>query len=207
MNTTLAIGTKVTYKNKTYIVTQSRYNAPICDGCDLYEECLSSKDNPMKVLNISSCSSVIRKDRNNIIFKEVCDTTITKKIAIPEGYEIDVDNSNLLTGTIIFKLKEKTLDDVFNKYNSNNKDFANKCSYVQQLFAIMNYYNDGWTPKEGDECYTFNYNLVDKDYTIYKTSNNREIITFKSKHDCKEVINNSNFRPIIDKVFGVESDK
>lgn len=200
MNTTLAIGTKFTYKNKTYIVTQSPNNAPICDGCDLYEECMSSTDNQRKIVSMSSCASTTRNDKKNVVFKKVYNDTITKKIDIPKGYEIDINNSDLSTGIIIFKSKEITLDDVFNKYNPNNKDFANKCSYVQQLFAIMNYYNDDWIPKEGDECYTFNYNIEDKCYIIYKTSN-REFISFKNKSDCEEVINNSNFRPIIDKLF------
>lgn len=205
MNTTLAIGTKFTYKNKTYIVTKTCNNAPICDGCDLYNTCMSSKDNQIKIMNISSCSQNTRKDKNNVIFKEVRDN-ITKRIAVPEGYEIDLDNSDLSTGTIVFKLKNVTISDVYDKYELRDIEFVSKCNYIKELFLIINYYNDGWKPKDGEISYTFNYDFTHKCYNVYKT-NNKELIAFKTKRACEEMLNNSNFREIIDKAFGVKSDK
>ncbi len=195
---TLAIGTIITYKNKKYQIVESYQNAPICDGCDLFDECMN-KHNQVDISNISTCGEDRRTDGNNIVFKEI-KNAIVKEISIPTGYEIDIEKSDLSNGVIVFKSKYKTLDEIYSKCNEHD-DFIHKSSNIQKLFAIMNYYNDGWKPKEFFGYY-FEYDTKHKSYAIRNViPGTNQLIQFKRKSDIEEILDNPNFRPIIDELF------
>ena len=72
----LAIGTKFTFKGKTYIVSE---DDQAYTYCDLNQgNCLAAKHRDV----IGSCSMISRKDQKNVVFKEIED--MEKEINIAE---------------------------------------------------------------------------------------------------------------------------
>lgn len=71
-------------------------------------------------------------------------------IDIPEGMEIDIENSNLTNGIIKFKTKSITYNDVYNELNDTNITiniyFGNevKLKALVKLMNIAKYYNNDW---------------------------------------------------------------
>lgn len=160
-----------------------------------------------------ACDSSMRKDGTNVIFKEVKKHMEIKNnqltIDIPEGMEIDLENSDLAKGIIKFKKKDITYDDILQAYAT---DFGgirvpnhciDKILAISQLMNIAKYYNGGWKPdwNNSDKSkYYIRYNTgtyaVDCNYT-YNYGN----IFFKNKEDAQAVIENPNFRDILDAVY------
>lgn len=71
-------------------------------------------------------------------------------IDIPEGMEIDAENSNLVNGIIKFKTRSVTYNDVYNELNDTNITvntyFGNeiKLRALIKLMNIAKYYNNDW---------------------------------------------------------------
>ena len=131
-------------------------------------------------------------------------------IDIPEGMEIDLEKSNLTKGVIKFK-QNTTYEDIVNtlKLDKNcasiivNKNNIHKLCAISKLMNIAKYYNKDWEPNWNnlnDYKYHIIYNngtyAVDYSY-IYIYSN----IYFKNKEDAIAVINNPNFRDILDEIY------
>ena len=130
-------------------------------------------------------------------------------IKIPEGFKIDLENSDLAKGIVKFKKKDITYDDILQAYAT---DFGgirvpNHCIdrilAISQLMNIAKYYNGAWKPDWNNSDrpkYYIRYNTgtyaVDCNYT-YNYGN----IFFKNKEDAKAVIDNPNFRDILDKIY------
>ena len=132
-------------------------------------------------------------------------------INIPEGMEIDLENSNLAKGIVKFKKKGLTYEDILQAYtikygsivvSSRNID---KLLAISKLMDIAKYYNGDWKPDWSNinkYKYYITYNGSDNTYTIdysyiYIYSN----IYFKNKKDAQAVIDNPNFRDILDAVY------
>lgn len=93
------VGETFWFKGKIYKVIASRFN--LCTSCTFSGACVDSA----KVTGICTC----RSDKKNIFFKEIKDMEIKDNkltINIPEGMEIDIENSDLKAGVIKFKKKE-----------------------------------------------------------------------------------------------------
>ena len=99
------IGEVFTYKGKTYQVVK----AATCIECAFRERVCS-----LLKSYIGKCISSIRSDKTSVIFKEIKGMEIKNNqltIDIPEGMEIDLENSNFNTGVIYFKKKQSEFKD------------------------------------------------------------------------------------------------
>ena len=152
------------------------------------------------------------------------------KIQVPEGYEIDKENSTL--ECIKFKPIKKyiTYKDICNtlftkkcgffistsgnieeemfayyvtseKNNATNRKQLEKVLALNQLFNIATYYNS--KVKESDDLYTINYNKFNNSYYVsIKISYVTGItVLFTRKEDAQEVIDNPNFREILNTIY------
>lgn len=166
-------------------------------------------------LFLGDCHPVYRTDKVSIIFKEVKkymeikDNKLT--INIPEGMEIDIQNSNFDTGVIKFKKKEIRYEDI--EASLDIKTFlipisvnnSSKIKAIDKLIDIANYYNRGWKPdwSNKDELkFYISFDAESSYYTVkcrYMMAYN--IVYFKNRKDAQAVIDNPNFREILDTIY------
>ena len=161
---------------------------------------------------------------NNMEIKEI-------KINIPEGYEIDKENSTF--ECIKFKPIKKKLtyedmvEELFSdigfyiisnggiipfdktvgkddKNNATNKKQLERLLALNQLLNIAEYYNKK-NPKKGNKIYYINFDKRNLEYFIQGYTSSivvRGLIpTFNNEKDAESVINNPNFREILDLVY------
>lgn len=200
------IGEIFTYNGKTYQVVKSF----ACIGCAFKNHpCLFTKE------FAGSCGPHRRSDKTNVVFKEINNNMEIKNnqltIDIPEGMEIDLENSDLTKGIVRFKQSIITYKDVEDalKLGINcksimvNKNNVSKLVTLSKLMNIAKYYNGDWKPdwdNSDKSKYYIRYNTgtyaVDCNYT-YNYGN----IFFKNKKDAQAVIDNPNFRDILDAIY------
>ena len=202
------IGEVFTYKGKTYQVVKS----DTCRDCAFF----STRCNSLQTLVTGTCTPGGRKDNINVAFKEINNMEIKNNqliIDIPEGMEIDLENSDLSKGIIKFKNDNITIDDIYenqgkdtfitNIVNNNTRTY-NKISVIATLLDIANYYNKGWKPDWNNEELKY-YITFDYYYNIYRVKNlarmDGNIIYFAHEEDAQAVINNPNFRSILDAIY------
>lgn len=152
------------------------------------------------------------------------------KVQIPEGYEIDRENSTF--ECIKFKLAKKyiTYKDVCNKLFKNFQgylisgygqidDFSyesdkfernsatnikqlDRLLALNQLLNITEYYNRQHV--NFDKCYTILYDKNNKEYTIAENPSSHSFgikPIFNRMEDVQAVIDNPNFKEILDMVY------
>ena len=199
------IGEIFTYNGKTYQVVKS----DMCMDCAFREnECSIIRS------RIGLCTTSTRSDKTDVVFKEINNMEIKNNqltINIPKGMEIDLENSDLAKGIVRFKQSIITYKDVEDtlklciSYKSImvNKNNVSKLVALSKLMNIAKYYNKDWKPdwNNSDKSkYYIRYNTgtyaVDCNYT-YNYGN----IFFKNKKDAQAVIDNPNFRDILDAVY------
>lgn len=92
------IGEVFTYKGKTYQVVEVEIDEE-CKGCAFeFSSCCMSF--------LGDCSPTYRTDGASVIFKEINNMENNQlTIDIPEGMEIDLENSDLTKGIVKFKRK------------------------------------------------------------------------------------------------------
>lgn len=205
------IGEVFTYKGKTYQVVK----AATCIECAFREKVCS-----LLKSYIGQCTPSTRSDKTSVIFKEINNMEIKNNqltIDIPKGMEIDVEHSDLSKGIIKFKNDNITFEDIYKDDNtdyatnliipSENK-FFNKLLCIAQLIDIANYYNKGWKPDFNDKLthkYVIQYNGIENKHTHYSVDYdvclNRCCVYFKNEEDAQAVIDNPNFRDILDKIY------
>ena len=163
---------------------------------------------------LGPCAYTERTDKTSIIFKLINNMEIKNNqliMDIPEGMEIDLENSNLAKGIVKFKKKDITYENVEDtlKLGKNcksiiiNESNASKLVALSKLMNIAKYYNKDWKPdwNNSDKSkYYIRYNTgtyaVDCNYT-YNYGN----IFFKNKEDAQAVIDNPNFKSILDSIY------
>ncbi len=203
------IGEVFTYNGKIYkVVPNSVFS---CEGCAFKASCFCSADSNI----VGKCFKYLRNDKTRIIFKEVKKHMDIKNnqliIEIPEGMEIDLKNSDLANGIVKFRKKEITYDDILQAYAT---DFGgirvpthciDKILAISQLMNIAKHYNGDWKPDWNDRDkhkYYIIYNNIDDTYSIdYNYSYIYNNVYFKNKEDALEVINNLNFKDILDTIY------
>ena len=159
-----------------------------------------------------NCMPSSRSDKTGVIFKEINNMEIKNNqltIDIPEGMEIDLKNSDLAKGIVKFKKKYITYGDILQAYAT---DFGgirvpnhciDKILAISQLMNIAKYYNGDWEPNWNDPS-MYKYFIICAgdiykiDYNCKSIYNN---IYFKNKKDAQAVINNPNFRNILDAIY------
>lgn len=144
---------------------------------------------------------------------------------LPNGYVIDKDNSDLDKGIIRFKRKWLSLEQLYKLAKDNNyhtylseiKDFTgyktrevrNKLIALANLMDIARYFNGGWEYDITKEVVGYSiayYKFVEKPhYSVCKIENSVYTYygnpVFKNEADAQYVIDNPNFRDILDKIF------
>lgn len=206
------IGETFEFKGKTYEVAE--LPDYFCAFCDLEKECYSKRSYLEKVAG--TCSQSKRMDTRNVCFKEIKkdmeikDNKLT--INIPDGIEIDVENCDFNAGVIKFKKKELTYEDIKAslKLNENMtgidvaEENVNRLFAINRLMCIAKFYNGNWKP---------NWNSVESKYCIlysnrsqcyitdYRTCFAADTVYFKREKDAQAVIDNPNFREILDAVY------
>lgn len=199
------LGEVFTYNGKTYQVIKGCG----CIGCDFVNRCY----NFLYKIH-GSCSNIYRKDNISVVFKEVNNMEIKNNqltIDIPEGMEVDIENSDLANGIIKFKTRNVTYNDVYNEIHDTNITvntyFGNeiKLRALVKLMNIAKYYNNDWQPnwsnsKENKYCIKFDYHK-DRFYVDYNNSIGAGDVFFKNSEDARAVINNPNFKSILDAIY------
>lgn len=240
------IGTKIEYDGKLYEVVKSEY----CDNCDIANICANndvpSGNHFGKVLSrdkrlciFGECSSIARYDNTSVVFKEIPMTksdninhNIIQPLVEPDGtikdlqikapynYEIDMENSDLSKGTIKFKNKWLSLEQLyrlaeennFNTYRDSIKNInGNKLLALANLMDIARYFNGDWnydvTKEDIGYMITYDISIAGPCYTVQKINATTDVYygnpIFKNEDNAKYVIDNPNFRDILDKIFKI----
>ena len=199
------LGEIFTYNGKIYQVVKGFS----CKGCAFIKNGCCDLVNEL----LGPCDYTKRTDKTNVIFKEINNMEIKNNqltIDIPEGMEIDTENSSLAEGIIKFKSKCITYSKIINSFNSitNTNVYIHSSDTkalkaIAQLMNIAKYYNGDWKPNWSDPSeykyfivYNSNIDKVDYNWTsIY------DRIYFKNKKDAQAVIDNPNFRNILDAIY------
>ena len=206
------IGETFEFKGKTYEVAE--LPDYFCAFCDLEKECYSKRSYLENIAG--TCSPSKRMDTRNVCFKEIKkdmeikDNQLT--INTPEGMEIDVENSDLKTGIIKFKKKELRYEDIENSLDLEGNrtgipvddNNAFKLCATDRLMNIARYYNGDWKPdwSSVENKYYIIYCNRSQCYTTdYKTLIDINTVYFKCEKDAQAVIDNPNFREILDAVY------
>lgn len=142
---------------------------------------------------------------------------------LPNGYVIDKDNSDLDKGIIRFKRKWLTIKEMYNlkpivacEYLSSSiavsTSTRKKIVAIITLMDIANYFNGDWEyTTNADKCgYMIAYDKTTTEpygYQIVHINSNTDMyfgnIMFKNEADAQYVIDNPNFRNILDNIFKV----
>lgn len=127
-------------------------------------------------------------------------------IDIPKGMEIDPENTDEKKGVIMFrKKKDITYEEIVKLGFCVSSEIGIKAQAIAQLINIAKYYNRDWEPdwrnNDEDKNFIF-YNYHQGKYTITaeyscKDSN----VYFKNRAAAQAVIDNPNFRPILDAIY------
>ena len=196
------IGEVFQYEGKTYQVVESIR----CDGCAFNR---STKCSTIRE-PLGSCDPIRRKDRINVVFKEINNMENNQlTINIPKGMEIDLEKSNLAKGIVKFKKKNITYKDILQVIDSVKLRVSTYCIdkilAISQLMNIAKYYNGDWKPDWSSidkYKYSITYNGRDDTYVVdYNSIYTYSNIYFKNRKDAIAVINNPNFRDILDKIY------
>ena len=102
------IGEIFIYKNKTYQVVEVEIDEE-CKGCAFeFSSCCMSL--------LGDCSPIHRTDGASVIFKAINNMENNQlTIDIPEGMEIDLENSDLTKGIVKFRSKWLTIAEIDRK--------------------------------------------------------------------------------------------
>ena len=140
---------------------------------------------------------------------------------LPKDYVIDKEHSDLDKGIIKFKNKWLTLEQLYKNYKNREyhfayrdsiKDFSNnKLVSIANLMDIASYFNKGWSYDVNQDVvgYLISYDRFVKEpcYNIRKNDSTTDVYygnpIFKNEADAQYVIDNPNFREVLDNIFKV----
>lgn len=240
-----AIGTKIEKDGRLYEVVKCEY----CENCSISSFC-SASDNYVpsliidrdKLLSIfGKCSAIDRTDGTSVVFKEIPinvskdkyykisplfrddNPSELKSIAfnLPNGYEIDIENSDLSKGIIRFKNKWMSIEDIYKLMNK-DKMYCHRNSIakydtdsvlmaIANLIDIASYFNKDWhyDPTKEDIGYMIAYDnsIKEPHYVTDKVNGATDVYygnpIFREESVAQYIIDNPNFRYMLDKIFKV----
>lgn len=128
-------------------------------------------------------------------------------IDIPKGMELDTGNTDVAKGVIMLKKKNNiTYEEVVEfGFSVRGTEIEPKAQAIAKLMNIAKYYNGDWKPEwrnNGEEKNFIYYNYFQDEYNItadYRCKNSNAY--FKNVADAQAVIDNPNFRPILDAIY------
>lgn len=198
------IGEIFTCDGKTYQVVKGTK----CTYYDISRMCV------LKASIIDPCVPSTRADKTSVVFKEINNMEIKNNqltINIPEGMEIDLENSDLTKGIVKFKQSTITYEDVLKKlcmYGKSitvNENNVSKLVNLSRFMNIAKYYNKDWKPNwnnSEEPKYYIYYNYNNGKYEIGFTTNvNWGDIYFRFRDNIQSVIDNPNFKSILDAIY------
>lgn len=163
------------------------------------------------------CGETTRSDGIGVIFKQIKMKNNQITIDIPKGMSIDVENSDLSKGIIKFKNNTITLQDVYElsatlPYLHSYYDAVSKHTIhydymvaLAQLLDIAQFYNGPWKPNwnNSDELkYFILYDNKKQQYSVGRVWECNHFDAYFSDEDkARAVINNPNFREILDVLY------
>ena len=132
-------------------------------------------------------------------------------IEIPEGMEIDLENSDLAKGIVKFKKHDITYNDILQACPTNfgglrvRTHCMDKILAISQLMNIAKYYNGDWEPDwnnvKEDKYHIMYNNKMDIYRVDFNNSFALSTIYFKNKENAIAVINNPHFKNILDNIY------
>lgn len=142
------------------------------------------------------------------------------EVVLPNGHEIDVESSDLSKGIIRFRRKWLTIEQLYKLAKENNhithrdsiKHFSDtKLVALANLMDIAKYFNGYWeynVTKEDVGYAIAYYKFVEEPhYSVCKIENSVYTYygnpVFKNEADAQYVIDNPNFRDVLDVIFKV----
>lgn len=198
---------------------------------NIFGECSSLRRPDIKSVVFVEVPNSTSKDKYyNIIPLWVDDNSTELKpieFDLPKGYVIDKEHSDLDKCIIKFKNNWLSLEQMYNMAKSTNyhtylseiKDSTDDktCEVREKLIALANlmdiarYFNDNWKYDVTKENvgYLISYDRFVKEpcYNIRKNDSTTDVYygnpVFKNEADAKYVIDNPNFRSILDVIFKV----
>lgn len=203
------IGEIFTYNGKTYQVVKGFS----CNGCAFM------KDGSCYTVSelLGPCDYTKRTDKTGIIFKEIEGMEIKNNqltIDIPEGMEIDLENSDLAKGIIKFRSKWITIAEIvaceyLNSSITVSTSTRKKIIAISNLMDIAKYFNGDWKYKvnSGERGYMIAYDRsIKKPYYKVNIINPTSDVyygnpVFKNEADAQYVIDNPNFKDILDAIY------
>ena len=226
---TLPIGTIFTYNGNKYKVCKDddcHYTCNKCAfngiNCDTIKgirgNCIfGHRTDHTQIYYMQINDETMNKDSDNSsIITPIFNTNNSLNdlhIECPKGYSIDVEHSDLSKGIIKFKKSNITYKDIEDALNleenltdvAANVNNVDKLSAINILINIATYYNKGWKP-DWNNGIEFKYYIV-FDYfdDMYKTKSKSQTcnnaIYFVHREDAQAVIDNPNFRDILDTIY------
>ena len=192
----------------------------------IFGECSSIKRKDHKSIVFKEIPINISKDEYYKIIPLYRDNNPSKlksvEFNLPNGYVIDKDNSDLDKGVIRFKRKWLTIEEMYNLKPivvseflapsvAINESTRKKIVAIITLMDIARYFNCDWnySINSNEEGYSIAYdNSIKEPYYKVCTENpDTDMyfgnIVFKNKSDAQYVIDNPNFRHILDTIFKV----
>lgn len=133
-------------------------------------------------------------------------------IDIPKGMEIDTENTDEAKGVIMLRKKkvityedvEDTLSLEKDRILINTNDIS-KLRNLNKLMDIAKFYNEDWKPEwnnRNEEKNYIYYGYTQNEYYVDDANTyNHGIVYFKNKADAQAVVDNPNFRPILDAIY------
>ena len=201
-----------------------------CNGCAFIDNGNCYLDDKF----LGPCAYTERTDKTSIIFKLINNMEIKNNqltIDIPEGYEIDKENSTFecikfkpikkyltykeiaekLNKDICFFITKGEIQSYAQYASCDNPGVANsycqieKILAINQLMNIAKYYNGDWKPDWNNKYelkYCISFTTITNSYDIASRAQTYlNAIHFKNMKDAQEVINNPNFRDILDTIY------
>ena len=131
-------------------------------------------------------------------------------IDIPQGMEVDTENTDEAKGVIMLrKKKDITYEEIVKLgFSVRGTEIEPKVQAIAKLMNIAKFYNGNWKP-EWNDC------NESKNYIYYRHSIGEYVVDadlrnvsnfayFKNDADAQAVIDNPNFRPILDAIYKYE---
>lgn len=127
-------------------------------------------------------------------------------IDIPKGMELDTENTDVAKGVIMLrKKKDITYEEIVKLGFCVNSEIGIKAQAIAKLINIAKYYNEVWKPEwnnRNEDKYYIYYRYITDEYLVDANfAEVSSIVYFKNKEDAQAVIDNPNFRPILDAIY------
>ena len=198
---------------------------------NIFGECSSIVRSDGKSVAFKEIHENIPEIDNNIVKPLYADSNKSQlrpiEFDMPEGFIIDKEHSDLDKGIIRFKNKWLSLEQMYNMAKSTNyhtylseiKDSTDDktCEVREKLIALANlmdiarYFNGNWKYDVTKENvgYLISYDRFVKEpcYNIRKNDSTTDVYygnpVFKNESDAQYVIDNPNFREVLDNIFKI----